>query len=137
MGNVQPISNEPSGGWYETVSKGQPDSIVLTGADKKIFNYAFECLTTESSGLAYKGFLALSRKGSSISQYFLGEMHLKGMGVLQDFVQAHKWFNISASQGHKKARTYLGRLTKEMSADQVAEAQKLARKWVAKYSANS
>ena len=73
----------------------------------------------------------LSEKGSSISQYFLGEMYLEGMGVLQDFSLAHMWFNIAASQGHKKARVYRDRLTKKMGADQIAEAQKLARECMA------
>jgi TPR repeat protein len=57
-------------------------------------------------------------------------MYLKGYGVLQDFVQSHVWFNISGSKGYGKARSHLEKLTKIMSADQVAEAQKKAKAWV-------
>jgi TPR repeat protein len=131
MAKVSSISTEPYKDWYRAISKDQPDGVVLKGADKEMFHYAFKSLTAGTYGLAYEGFLELSGKGSSISQYFLGEMCLKGMGVLQDFSQAHMWFNIAASQGHKKAKAYLDRLTIKMSSDQVAEAQKLAREWVA------
>ncbi len=131
MAKVSSISKKPYKDWYRAISKDRLDSVVLKGADREMFHYAFESLTAETYGLAYEGFLELSEKGSSISQYFLGEMCLKGMGVLQDFSQAHMWFNIAASQGHKKARAHLDRLTIKMSSDQIAEAQKLAREWVA------
>lgn len=130
MAKVSSISTETYADWYRAISKEQPDGVELNDADREMFHYAFESLTTETYGLAYQGFLELSEKGSSISQYFLGQMYLKGMGVLQDFSQAHMWFNIAASRGHKKAKANLDRLTIKMSPDQIAEAQKLAREWV-------
>ena len=131
MAKVVPISVPPHKDWYITMSKDQHDGVVLKDTDREMFHYAFEALTAGSYSLAYKGLLELSEKGSSISQYFLAEMCLKGMGVLQDFSQAHMWFNIAASQGHKKAKAHLDRLNNKMSVDQIAEAQKLAREWVA------
>jgi len=131
MAKVSSIWTDPSKDWYRAISKDQSDSVILTDTDREIFHYAFESLTAGTYDLAYEGFLALSEKGSSISQYFLGEMCLKGMGILQDFSQAHMWFNIAASRGHKKAKAHLDRLTIKMSRDQIAEAQKLAREWVA------
>ncbi len=131
MAKVISIAAEPDGDWYKAIWRDQADSVVLKGTDRKLFHYAFKSLAAGSYGLAYKGFLELSEKNSSISQYFLGEMCFRGLGVLQDFSLAHMWFNIAASQGHKKARLYLDRLTKKMSADQIAEAQSLAREWVA------
>ncbi len=131
MAKVSSISTDSFRDWYRAISRNQSDSVVLKGADREMFHYAFESLTAGTYDLAYEGFLELSEKGSSISQYFLGEMCLKGMGVLQDFSQAHMWFNIAASQGHKKAKAHLDRLTIKMSSDQIAEAQKLAREWVA------
>ena len=131
MAKVAPISAEPQKDWYSAISKDQRDSVVLTDIDQEMFHYAFESLKSGSYSLAYKGFLELSGKGSSISQYLLAEMCLKGMGVLQDYSQAHMWFNIAASQGHKKAKVHLDRLTNKMSTVQIAEAQKLARDWVA------
>ena len=131
MAKVSSISTDPVKNWYRAISNDQSDGVVLKGADIEMFHYAFESLAAGTYDLAYEGFLELSEKGSSISQYFLGKMCLKGMGVLQDFSQAHMWFNIAASRGHKKAKAHLDRLTIKMSRDQIAEAQKLAREWVA------
>jgi len=40
------------------------------------------------------------------AQYILGSMYAQGKGVLQDYAQAHAWFNLAASQGHDKASVY-------------------------------
>ncbi len=115
--------------WYQVMGINEFDQ-ELGKADREIFNYSVENYTQETYSSAYKGFSELAGKGCAASQYFLGVMHLKGYGVLQDFIRSHVWFNISASKGYTKARTHLEKLTKIMGADQVAEAQKQARKWV-------
>ena len=33
----------------------------------------------------------------------LGRLHLQGLGVIQDFVEAHKWLNLAASRGEAAA----------------------------------
>lgn len=33
----------------------------------------------------------------------IGRAYLQGLGVLQDFVEAHKWFNLAASRGVEEA----------------------------------
>ncbi|MEM9232798.1 MAG: hypothetical protein AAGA69_01000 [Pseudomonadota bacterium] len=48
-----------------------------------------------------------------------------------DLVTAHKWFNLSASKGNELAREYRAQLTLEMSAKDIAEAQRRARQWLA------
>jgi TPR repeat protein len=128
MSHVLSMSPESDGGWYEAISLTQPDSIELIETGRDAFNGAFESFTQGHHDIAYKGLLELSNKGSSISQYFLGVMYLGGEGVLQDFCRAHMWLNIASSQGHKSANQKLEKLTKLMSANQIAEAQKLARK---------
>lgn len=132
MGNVQPIAPEPCEDWYGTITSTQPDGVGLEKLNRDKFNHAFESFTAGSYSGAYDEFVVLSKRGSSISQYYLGLMYLSGKGVLQDFRQAHMWLNIASSQGHKKARTQLDKLTQKMTADQVAEAQQLARQRVAK-----
>ena len=47
-----------------------------------------------------------------------------------DYVSAHKWFNLAALRGHKEARAYRAEVAREMSADQIAEAQRQARAWL-------
>lgn len=113
--------------WFEVMG-----GVGLKDIDRENFNYAFEFFIAGSYDSAFKGFSGLSTKGSAVSRYHLGLMYLKGTGVLQDFCRAHLWFNIASSQGHKKARIQLGKLTNKMSVHQVAEAQKLARAWAAK-----
>lgn len=132
MGKVQPITPEPYDDWYGAIISTQPDGTELKELSRGKFNNAFGLFTEGSYDGAYKGFVKLSREGSSISQYYLGLMYLSGKGVLQDFRQAHMWLNISSSQGHKKASTQLEKLTQQMTADQLAEAQKLARLAVVK-----
>jgi TPR repeat protein len=117
----------PPDDWYEVMG-----GVGLKSIDRENFNYAFESFIAGSYDSAFKGFARLSTKGSSVSQYHLGLMYLKGTGVLQDFCRAHLWFNIASSQGNKKARIRLEKLTNKMSAHQVAEAQKLAQAWAAK-----
>jgi hypothetical protein len=47
-----------------------------------------------------------------------------------DLVTAHKWFNLAAMMGNIEARTYRAELAREMSPDEVAEAQRLAREYL-------
>ena len=60
----------------------------------------------------------------------LGMMYCLGREVEQDYVAAHKWFNIAALRGSPEARQYRCEISREMTADQIAEAQRQARSWV-------
>ena len=56
-------------------------------------------------------------------------MYYHGQGVPQDYIQAHMWWNLAASQGNEWASRYRENLAKPMTPDQIAEARKLAREW--------
>ena len=60
-----------------------------------------------------------------IALYNLGFIYEKGRGVTQDYVQAHKWYNLSAALGLRER----DRLASLMTPAQIAEAQRLAREW--------
>ena len=60
----------------------------------------------------------------------LGLKYCLGNGVEKDLVEAHKWFNISALNGNTAAKAYRSELALEMSAAQIAEAQRQARAYV-------
>jgi TPR repeat protein len=62
--------------------------------------------------------------------FILGMRHSAGRGVEQNLVTAHKWFNLAAMMGHRGALDARSELAREMSAEQVAEAQKQARAWL-------
>ena len=68
-------------------------------------------------------------QGDALAFAKLGWMYAQGRGVLQDFIQAHKWYNLAAANGHGKAAEYRDALAKQMTPAQIAEAQKLAREW--------
>ena len=59
----------------------------------------------------------------------LGQLYLQGIGVLEDYVEAHRWFNLAASHGDGKAADERDTLAQRMTAQQVAAAQRLAREW--------
>ena len=60
----------------------------------------------------------------------LGMMYCLGRDVLQDYVTAHKWFNLAALKGNEDARLFRRELAQEMTPAQVAEAQRQARAWI-------
>ena len=60
----------------------------------------------------------------------LGMLYATGRDVAADLVTAHKWFNLAAARGNQSALVRRVELAREMSADQIAEAQKLAREWL-------
>jgi TPR repeat protein len=56
-------------------------------------------------------------------------MYAHGLGVPQDYVEAHMWLNLSAAQGDREAKKYRDWLAEKMTPSQIAEAQRLAREW--------
>jgi uncharacterized protein len=75
-------------------------------------------------------------QGNPVAQLFLGLMYYNGQGVPQDYVQAHKWYNLagaripaSDTQNHKMAVKNRDIVAKKMTPAQIAEAQRLAREW--------
>jgi len=60
----------------------------------------------------------------------LGMLYATGRDVAADLVVAHKWFNLAAARGNPSAMTHRVELAREMSPEQVAEAQRLAREWL-------
>lgn len=62
----------------------------------------------------------------------LGLMYCSGRGVDLDLVEAHKWFNLAAVRGNDEARSYRTEIARELSRDEVGEAQRRARAWLAR-----
>jgi len=71
-----------------------------------------------------------ARNGRIEALYNLGLAYSTGQGVRVDYVAAHKWFNLAAMKGLDEARAWRAQLSHEMSAPQIAEAQRLAREWL-------
>ncbi len=74
--------------------------------------------------------------GLAEAQYGLGVMYYKGQGVPQDYVQAHMWFNLAGAglpPGEDRAAKNRDHVAKQMTPAQIAEAQRLAREWMAAF----
>lgn len=80
-------------------------------------------------------FRKAATQGNARAQTFLGLMYDLGRGILQDNVHAYAWFNLAAAQGYDRAIEYRDNLKKQMTPDQIAEAQKFTYalgNWIAK-----
>jgi len=53
-----------------------------------------------------------------------------GGGMSVDLVEAHKWFNLSALNGSKRAQMCRAEIAGDMTAREIAEAQRQARAWL-------
>ena len=80
-------------------------------------------ISTETVALA-------SPIGAPDALFELGMLYATGRDVAADLVVAHKWFNLAAARGNQTALMHRVELAREMSAEQVASAQKLAREWL-------
>ena len=75
--------------------------------------------------------LAAYGNGSVDALYDLGVAFSTGShGVNCDMIEAHKWFNIAASKGHEEAAWCRADISDEMTAREIAEAQRRAREWL-------
>jgi TPR repeat protein len=75
--------------------------------------------------------LAAAASGETIAYYDLGVAYSTGShGVSCDLVEAHKWFNLAAVSGHEEAAWCRADISEEMTAREIAEAQRRAREWL-------
>lgn len=74
---------------------------------------------------------AMGQQNVSGDVFFqLGITYSVGRGVKPDMVAAHKWFNLAAARGNREAARHRHEIAGEMSAAEVAEAQRQAREWI-------
>ena len=74
----------------------------------------------------------LAKQGIPEAQHNLGLIYEKGQGVEQDYVEAHKWFNIAGVSGNEIGRRNTDIIEKKMTLGQIAVAVGLTRKWLKK-----
>ncbi len=76
--------------------------------------------------------LAAAIEGDTDAYYDLGVAFSTGShGVGCDLIEAHKWFNLAAVNGHAEASMCRADISEEMTAREIAEAQRRAREWIA------
>ena len=72
---------------------------------------------------------AAADAGDRRAMLALGRLYAQGLGAPQDYVEAHKWFNLAVSRGEMAAVGERDALAAKMTPQQVAAAQELARSW--------
>jgi hypothetical protein len=87
----------------------------------------------ETSGEGLLGaWLAEAGRGQAGACYDLGVAFSTGSnGAPCDLIEAHKWFNLAAARGHEEAAHCRADISEEMTAREIAEAQRRARQWLA------
>ncbi|HYJ51655.1 MAG TPA: hypothetical protein VEW04_00630 [Allosphingosinicella sp.] len=81
-------------------------------------------------------FLAESRmieaaSGNVKALYDLGVAYSTGTGGVEvDLIEAHKWFNLAALNGSTMAQECRAEIAEDMTACEIAEAQRQARAWL-------
>ncbi|MFT3966016.1 MAG: SEL1-like repeat protein [Sphingobium sp.] len=70
-------------------------------------------------------------RGDSQALYDLGVAYSCGVGGVEiDLIEAHKWFNLAAVSGSEEATACRAEIAEEMTAREIAEAQRQARSWL-------
>lgn len=84
-----------------------------------------------SEDLLVASCLAAAAQGEISAYYDLGVAYSTGShGVACDLIEAHKWFNLAAVNGHGEAQMCRADISEEMTAREIAEAQRRAREWI-------
>ncbi len=79
--------------------------------------------------------LAEAAAGDADAFYELGIAYSTGThGLEVDLIEAHKWFNLAALNGSRRGQECRAEIAEEMSARDIAEAQRQARAWLAETS---
>ena len=74
---------------------------------------------------------AEAAQGNSEALYELGVAYSTGThGLEVDLIEAHKWFNLAALNGNVRGQQCRAEIAEEMTAREIAEAQRQARAWL-------
>ena len=79
---------------------------------------------------AVKWFQKAADQGNARAQYVLGFMYAEGRGLMEDNVTAYAWCNIAAANGDANGKIWKPKIAKEMTPEQIAKAEALAKEMV-------
>ena len=131
-GRGVPLDEAEAGNWFRSAADRGNATAQLTLGNM----YAEGRGVPQDYAEAAKWYRAAAERGDPQAQYNLGLSYAKGEGVSQDNISAHVWFNIAASRfagadatGRNLAISNRDVVAKEMTSEEIAEAQKRARDW--------
>jgi TPR repeat protein len=79
---------------------------------------------------AVKWYRKAAAQDDAMGQHNLGMMYANGNGVPKDYAKAYMFFNLAAAKDFENAEKYRETIGEIMTKDQIAEGQKLTRKWL-------
>jgi len=91
-------------------------------------------MATSYKGAAFlmERFYEDAARGDADALYELGVVFSTGThGIGVDLIEAHKWFNLAALNGSERGQACRADIAEEMTAREIAEAQRQARAWLA------
>jgi uncharacterized protein len=87
--------------------------------------------SAKSAAFLMESYLADAARGDAKALYELGVAYSTGSnGVEVDLIEAHKWFNLAALNGNVRGQECRAEISEEMTAREIAEAQRQARAWL-------
>jgi TPR repeat protein len=105
--------------WIKLVTGDQAASLDGTGADSAATNALVAAC------------LAAAAAGDNDALFDLGVAYSTGShGAPCELIEAHKWFNLAAVSGHEEAAICRAEVSEDMTAREIAEAQRRAREWL-------
>ncbi|WP_324809312.1 hypothetical protein SH584_05890 [Sphingomonas sp. LY29] len=88
-------------------------------------------ISQKSADFLIRSRLADAERGDVEAYYDLGVSYSTGRGGAPvDLIEAHKWFNLAALSGDTRAQACRAEISYEMTAREIAEAQRQARSWL-------
>jgi TPR repeat protein len=126
MGRGVPRDYRQAFAWhYKAAQQGKADAQYVVGA-----MYYTGNAVPQDEKLAVQWFHKAAEQGHPDAQYALGLMYRSHVaGLPQDVVLAYMLWNLAAASGHKNAVQQRAALTRQMSEEQIEEAQALSRNW--------
>ena len=88
-------------------------------------------ISEKSADFLLRSRLADAARGNVNALYELGVTYSTGRGgIAVDLIEAHKWFNLAALSGDTRSQMCRAEISVEMTAREIAEAQRQARAWL-------
>lgn len=82
--------------------------------------------------IAMEWFEKAADQGDPDASNNIGIMHQSGQGVEKSYVNAYAWFSVAVTNGNKLAQEHKGLVVKEMTPEQISEAEELVKKMIKK-----
>jgi len=88
-------------------------------------------ISQKSAEFFLRSRMADAENGDVDALYDLGVTFSTGRGgITVDLIEAHKWFNLAALSGDTRSQACRAEISIEMTAREIAEAQRQARAWL-------